>query len=250
MIQLKNVSKGYGNIKALQAIDLIIPEGMTTVVIGPSGCGKSTLLRLIIGLACPDTGTVYFKDTQVLPDVVLSLRRKMGYVIQEGGLLPHLTARDNAALMARYIGWSEDRVQKRVDELCDLTQFPHDGLGRFPAQLSGGQRQRVSLMRALMLDPDVLLMDEPLGSLDPMIRSGLQKDLKEVFRRLKATVVMVTHDMGEAIFLGDMIVLLKDGEILQKGTLHDLVQSPVDPFVTRFINAQRCAFDAEKRNTE
>lgn len=100
-----------------------------------------------------------------------------------------------------------------------------------------------------MLDPDVLLMDEPLGSLDPMIRSGLQKDLKEVFRRLKATVVLVTHDMGEAIFLGDMIVLLKDGEILQKGTLNDLVQSPVDPFVTRFINAQRCAFDAEKQNT-
>jgi osmoprotectant transport system ATP-binding protein len=244
VIHLKNLSKTYGSIRALQAIDLTIPEGMTTALIGPSGCGKSTLLRLIIGLIYPDIGTVYFKDTQVAPDVVLSLRREMGYVIQEGGLFPHLTALDNVTLMARYVGWSRERIGRRVHELSDLAQFPRDGLSRYPVQLSGGQRQRVSLMRALMFDPDVLLMDEPLGSLDPMIRSDLQTDLKQIFRALKKTVVLVTHDMSEAAFLGDIIVLLKDGEIVQRGTLNELIHSPSNPFVTRFINAQRNSHDA------
>ena len=171
-------------------------------------------------------------------------------MIQEGGLFPHLTARDNVALMARYVGWSKDRIQKRIDELSDLAQFPRDGLSRYPVQLSGGQRQRVSLMRALMFDPDVLLMDEPLGSLDPMIRSDLQADLKSIFRTLRKTVVLVTHDMSEAALLGDIIVLLRDGEILQIGTLDELVRSPSDPFVTRFINAQRNSRDALRQNTQ
>jgi len=246
MIHLKSVSKTYGTTAALQSIDLTLPAGMTTALIGPSGCGKSTLLRLIIGLTYPDRGTVYFKDTQVSPDVVLSLRREMGYVIQEGGLFPHLTALDNVILMARYVGWSRERIGRRVDELSDLAQFPRDGLSRFPVQLSGGQRQRVSLMRALMFDPEVLLMDEPLGSLDPMIRSDLQTDLKQIFQALRKTVVLVTHDMSEAAYLGDIIVLLRDGEIVQRGTLEELVRSPSDPFVTRFINAQRNSHDALK----
>jgi osmoprotectant transport system ATP-binding protein len=238
VIHLKNVSKTYGRVRALQAIDLTMPEGMTTALIGPSGCGKSTLLRLIIGLTYPDSGTVYFKDTQVSPNVVLSLRREMGYVIQEGGLFPHLTAHDNVTLMARYVGWSRDRIETRVNELSDLAQFPRDGLSRYPVQLSGGQRQRVSLMRALMFDPDVLLMDEPLGALDPMIRSDLQADLKKIFQTLRKTVILVTHDMNEAAFLGDTIVLLRDGEIVQRGTLNELIRTPSNPFVTRFINAQ------------
>ncbi len=249
MIYLKNVSKTYGAIKALQAVELPISEGMTTALIGPSGCGKSTLLRLIIGLTYPDAGSVYFKDVQVLPETVLSLRREMGYVIQEGGLFPHLTAHDNVALMARYVGWTENKIQTRIDELSDLAQFPRDGLNRFPVQLSGGQRQRVSLMRALMFNPDVLLMDEPLGSLDPMIRSDLQTDLKTIFRTLRKTVVLVTHDISEAAFLADMIVLLRDGQIIQRGTFEEMVRSPSDPFVTRFINAQRNPRDALNQNT-
>ncbi|MCL4553012.1 MAG: ATP-binding cassette domain-containing protein [Candidatus Marsarchaeota archaeon] len=250
MITLRNVSKSYGVVTALQAINLTIPEGMTTALIGPSGCGKSTLLRLIIGLTYPDAGTVYFKDTQVAPDVVLSLRRQMGYVIQEGGLFPHLTARDNVALMARYVGWSESRIEARIDELSDLAQFPRDGLDRYPVQLSGGQRQRVSLMRALMFDPGVLLMDEPLGSLDPLIRSDLQADLKTIFRTLNKTVVLVTHDMGEAAFLGDVIVLLRDGEIVQTGTLDVFFRSPSDPFVTRFVTAQNNSRNALSQNSQ
>ncbi len=249
MIYLKNVSKTYGAIKALQAVELSIPEGMTTTLIGPSGSGKSTLLRLIIGLTYPEVGAVYFKNVQVLPDTVLSLRQEMGYVIQEGGLFPHLTAHDNVALMARYVGWTENKIQTRIEELSNLVQFPRDGLNRFPVQLSGGQRQRVSLMRALMFNPDVLLMDEPLGSLDPMIRSDLQTDLKTIFRTLRKTVVFVTHDISEAAFLGDIIVLLRDGQIIQGGTLEEMVRSPSDPFVTRFINAQRNPQDALSQNT-
>jgi osmoprotectant transport system ATP-binding protein len=250
MIILKDISKTYGATRALQNIDLKIPEGVTTALIGPSGCGKSTLLRLIIGLTYPDTGAVYFKGTQVTPAVVLSLRREMGYVIQEGGLFPHLTARENVTLMARYVGWSRHRIETRVDELSNLAQFPPDGLSRFPVQLSGGQRQRVSLMRALMFDPDVLLMDEPLGSLDPMIRSDLQTDLKQIFQALKKTVVLVTHDMSEAAFLGDIMVLLRTGEVVQRGTIDELVSSPSDPFVTRFINPQSNSHNALRQITQ
>ena len=163
----------------------------------------------------------------------------MGYVIQEGGLFPHLTAAANVTLMARHLEWPPDRLQTRLQALAALTQFPAEALGRYPVQLSGGQRQRVSLMRALMLDPDVLLLDEPLGALDPMIRADLQTDLKRIFQQLHKTVVLVTHDLGEAAFLGDVIVLMRAGEIVQQGPLAELLQTPAEPFVTDFINAQR-----------
>jgi len=240
MLELKNISKTYGQTKALNAINLSIPVGKTIVLLGPSGCGKSTLIRIINGLIQPDSGgTVYFEDTQITAQNALKLRHKMGYVIQEGGLFPHLTAYQNIALMARHLEWSEDRIEQRITELVQLTQFPVEGLNRFPSQLSGGQRQRVSLMRALTLNPDLLLFDEPLGALDPMIRSGLQAELKQIFQTLGKTVVLVTHDIGEAGFLGDIIVLLRDGQILQQGQLTELVHNPIDQFVTQFINAQR-----------
>eukprot|EP00913_Durusdinium_trenchii_P010923 g10252.t1 len=158
------------------------------------------------------------------------LRRRIGYVIQEGGLFPHLSAEENIALMARYLNWNEKRIQTRLQELTELTQFPNEMLSRFPAQLSGGQRQRVSLMRALMLDPDILLLDEPLGALDPMIRAELQYDLRLIFRKLQKTVVLVTHDLREAAYLGDLMFLMRNGNIVQSGTLRDFLQSPEDPF--------------------
>jgi len=240
MLELKNISKTYGQTKALKSINLSIPAGKTMVFLGPSGCGKSTLIRIMNGLIQADSGgTVYFEDSEITPQNALKLRHKMGYVIQEGGLFPHLTAYQNISLMANYLGWSEDRVEDRVTQLAQLTQFPPEGLNRFPSQLSGGQRQRVSLMRALALDPALLLLDEPLGALDPMIRSGLQTDLKHIFQSLGKTVVIVTHDIGEAGFLGDSIVLLRDGQIVQQGILTELVHTPAEPFVTQFINAQR-----------
>jgi osmoprotectant transport system ATP-binding protein len=248
MLQLCGVSKRFGSIEALHATDLTIRTGATTVLIGPSGCGKSTLLRLMNGLIWPDSGVVSFEGVALAPSNVLAIRRRMGYVLQDGGLFPHLTVRGNATLMARYLGWSRTRCKKRLGELVELTRFPGDGLERYPAQLSGGQRQRVSLMRGLMLDPDVLLLDEPLGALDPLFRSELQADLRQIFASLRKTVVLVTHDLAEAGYLGDEIVLLREGQILQSGTLKDLLERPADAFVTRFIRAQRQVIEGLETN--
>lgn len=239
MLNLSAVSKSYAGRTVLHPTDLHLESGRVTVLIGPSGCGKSTLLRLMIGLIRPDAGRVLFEGAEMTGAAVLQLRRRMGYVIQEGGLFPHLTAGQNVALMARYLRWNERRIRERIAELLGLTHLPGDVLARYPAQLSGGQRQRVSLMRALMLDPDLLLLDEPLGALDPMIRADLQTELREIFQTLGKTVVLVTHDIGEAAFFADEIVLLRDGRVVQRGTFDDLLGSPADPFVTKFINAQR-----------
>ena len=167
----------------------------------------------------------------------------MGYVIQDGGLFPHLTARENLSLMPIYTGWNKDNISKRIDELTNLTSFPNDGLDRYPAELSGGQKQRVSLMRALMLNPEFLLFDEPLGALDPLIRFDLQNDLKEIFISLKKTVILVTHDLNEAVFFGDNILLMKEGSLIQQGTITDFINSPAEPFVTKFIKSQRSTIE-------
>jgi osmoprotectant transport system ATP-binding protein len=239
MFHLAGVSKRFGETQAVSTVDLSIEEGKTTVLIGPSGCGKSTLLRLMNGLITPDTGHVEFEGEVLTPHNALRLRLRMGYVIQDGGLFPHLTAFENATIVAQHLRWEEGRIRNRIEELVELTHFPADGLDRYPAQLSGGQRQRVSLMRALMLDPDVLLMDEPLGALDPMIRHGLQEELRTIFRTLDKTVVLVTHDLGEAGYFADCIVLLRRGRIVQMGSLSDLLDQPREEFVTEFVNAQR-----------
>jgi len=160
-------------------------------------------------------------------------------VIQEGGLFPHLTARRNILLMARHLGRAENEMRTRLGELSALTRFPENLLDRYPLELSGGQRQRVSLMRALMLSPELLLLDEPLGALDPLVRAGLQKDLKEIFARLRQTALLVTHDLAEAAYLGDKIVLMNEGRIVQQGSLNELREKPAGNFVSEFINAQR-----------
>ena len=239
LVQLVDVSKTYADASALQPTSLAIERGKTTVLIGPSGCGKSTLLRLIIGLIEPDAGTIEFDGVPITPDKIDMLRRRIGYVIQEGGLFPHLTARGNVLLMPRHLGKPENEIGSRLSELCALTRFSENLLDRYPVELSGGQRQRVSLMRALMLSPELLLLDEPLGALDPLVRAGLQKDLKEIFVRLKQTALLVTHDLAEAAYLGDEIVLMNEGRIVQQGSIVDLRQKPASEFVTEFINAQR-----------
>lgn len=246
MIDLNQVSKRYGATTALHPLDLTLAPGQTTVLIGPSGCGKSTLLRLMIGLIQPDSGTVQFEGEVLGPHNIEAIRHRIGYVIQEGGLFPHLTAHDNITLVARHLGWAMERIEARVRELTTLVQLPAERLGSYPTQLSGGQRQRVSLMRALMLDPAVLLLDEPLAALDPMIRTDLQTDLRDIFRQLQKTVVLVTHNMGEAGFFGDTIVLLRSGRIIQQGTLQDLLNQPAEPFVEAFINAQRSPLELAK----
>ena len=239
-IALRDVEMRFGDVVALHSTDLQIAAGQTTALIGPSGCGKSTILRLIIGLLTPTSGAVEFEGELVSQNNILALRRRMGYVIQEGGLFPHLTAAQNVTLMARHLQtFQENELQEKLGELCELTRFPQEGLDRYAVELSGGQRQRVSLMRALALDPDVLLLDEPLGALDPMVRASLQTELKEIFNRLGKTVILVTHDMAEAGYIGDSIVLMREGRILQQGTLDDLRERPADEFVSEFITAQR-----------
>jgi osmoprotectant transport system ATP-binding protein len=239
MLELTGVSKRFGGAEVLRGIDLTAATGATTVLIGPSGCGKSTVLRLMLGLIAPDAGVVRFDQQVVDARTIDEVRARSGYVIQDGGLFPHLDARANITLMARHRRWPGEKIQRRVEELVALTHFPGDALGRYPVELSGGQRQRVSLMRALMLDPDVVLLDEPLGALDPLIRADLQRDLRQIFRDLKKTVVLVTHDLSEAGRLGDAIVLMRAGKIVQQGALSELARAPRDQFVTDFINAQR-----------
>ena len=238
-ILLEDIRKNFDSECVIRNITLQIEEGKTTVLIGPSGCGKSTLIRIITGLIKAEEGKVLIDNSELSESNYLGVRRKIGYVIQKGGLFPHLTAFQNVSIVANYIGWERDKIKKRVEELSALTKFPFDGLRRFPAELSGGQKQRVGLMRALMLNPEFLLLDEPLAALDPLIRYDLQGDLKEIFHSLKKTVLLVTHDLNEAVFFGDTIVLMREGEIIQKGKINDFTNSPSDEFVTKFIKAQR-----------
>jgi osmoprotectant transport system ATP-binding protein len=239
MLELAGVEKRFGRVEALRGVSLAVARRQTAVLIGASGSGKSTVLRLIVGLTQPDSGSVRFDGEPVTARNLAPLRRRIGYVIQEGGLFPHLTAYDNAALMARHLRWPEDRVRARIDELRELARLPGDALSRYPAELSGGQRQRVGLMRALMLDPDALLLDEPLGALDPITRAELQDDLRAIFDGLHKTVLWVTHDLAEAAFFGDFVALMRDGRVLQQGSLADLIERPSDEYVTRFVSAQR-----------
>lgn len=238
-IRLTNVAKSFDGKVAVAPTTLEVAAERCLALVGPSGCGKSTLLRIVIGLVQPDQGSVEIGDTPMTRETRDRLRHRIGYVIQEGGLFPHLTAGENVTLLARELGWTRERSQARLAELAELVHLPPELLARYPVQLSGGQRQRVGLIRALMLDPEVLLMDEPLGALDPMIRSRLQEDLHSIFRRLRKTVLLVTHDMAEAAYLGDEIALMRAGEIVQRGSMRELLERPADPFVTEFIRAQR-----------
>jgi osmoprotectant transport system ATP-binding protein len=242
MLQLQGVSKRYGDKVVVHPLDLKLEAEKTYVLLGPSGCGKSTLLRLMIGLIPPDSGVALLNGQQLTQENTLELRRTVGYVIQDGGLFPHLTAAENTGLVAKFLRWQRPRIEQRVKELSELSHFPTDALTRYPTQLSGGQRQRVGLMRALMLDPALLLLDEPLGALDPLVRFDLQNDLRHIFRSLRKSVIIVTHDLHEAAFFADEVILLRDGRIMQRGTVDQLVTAPADPFVTQFINAQRSSF--------
>ncbi|MDB5353664.1 MAG: transporter ATP-binding protein [Phycisphaerales bacterium] len=239
MFGFVRVSKSYDGKSVLKDINLTIPPGQTTALIGPSGSGKSTVLGLMTGLLKPESGVITFEGQPITPARLPAIRRRIGYVIQDGGLFPHLTGLANVTLMARHIRWPAEKIRKRVEELSTLARLSPELLGRYPAEVSGGQRQRMSLMRALMLDPDVLLLDEPLAALDPMVRAELQDDLAAVFRRLNKTVVIVTHDINEAAFFAEKIVLMRDGSIVQMGVADDLFDRPAEAFVGQFVRAQQ-----------
>jgi osmoprotectant transport system ATP-binding protein len=238
MIAVRRVSKRYGGSVALEDVSLEVAPGTTHVLLGSSGSGKSTLLRVILGLVAPDTGEAIVDGVTVSPVTRRQLVGRIGYVVQEGGLYPHLTVADNVGLPAEAVGWPRPRGAARVRELADLVGFDEAMLRRYPAELSGGQRQRVGLMRALVLDPPWLLLDEPLGALDPIVRADLQAELGRLFARLGKTVLLVTHDVREAVVLGSTITLMRAGRVVQHGRFADLARAPAEPFVTEFLNAQ------------
>lgn len=238
-IAFDGVTYDYAGVTALQDVTLRLQHATTTALIGPSGCGKSTWMKLAVGLLSPTRGQVRIGGQTLEPTTLLPLRHRIGYVIQSGGLFPHLTAQENVTLCARHLRRPAPWIAERFQALAELVRLPGALLDRYPRQLSGGQRQRVSVMRALMLDPDVLLLDEPLGALDPMVRHELQQDLRALFDRLRKTVVLVTHDLGEAAFFADHIVLMREGRIAQQGTYADLQRAPADAFVRAFLAAQQ-----------
>lgn len=238
MIALEGVTKSFGARVVLAPTDLTIPSRTALALVGPSGCGKSTLLRTIVGLVVPDRGRIVVDDTPVEPNTVTAVRRRLGYVIQEGGLFPHLRARDNVALLARHLGWEAARIAARTAELAALVHVDEGLLDRYPGELSGGERQRVGIMRALMLDPSHLLLDEPMGALDPIVRVQLRRDLKRIFSEVGKTVLLVTHDLQEAAQLGDEVALMREGRVVQRGPMRALVESPAEPFVRAFVEAQ------------
>jgi osmoprotectant transport system ATP-binding protein len=244
MLSLRNVEKSFGDFQAVASLSIDFAAGQTAALLGSSGCGKSTLLRMIVGLIEPDRGEIVFDGTPVTRETLQEFRRRTGYVIQDGGLFPHLTVERNVTLMARQLRWPQAKIDERLETLLALTQMPPDMLKRYPLQISGGQRQRVSLMRALFLDPDLILLDEPMGALDPLIRSELQNQLREIFDLLKKTVLLVTHDIAEAGFLAQRLILLKGGRVQQDGDLRDLAERPANDFVRSFLNAQRSPLES------
>lgn len=237
--RFEQVEKRYGSNVILDSLTLRFPSASVSAILGESGAGKSTLLRLLLGLEWPDRGEILIDGVALQPAQRLAVRRRIGYVIQEGGLFPHLTVLGNLALLPRHLGWSAARIRERALDLTALMHLSPALLTRFPGELSGGQRQRVAVMRALMSDPPALLLDEPLGALDPLARDELQARLAALFRALSKTVLIVTHDLAEAAVLADRLLLLHAGRILQDGPAQQWLLQPASEFVQRFVAAQR-----------
>jgi osmoprotectant transport system ATP-binding protein len=242
MIRLENVSKAFpGSARpAVDRLDLDVPGGTTCVLIGPSGCGKTTSMRIVNRLIEPTSGRIVVEGQDVTRADPVELRRRIGYVIQQVGLFPHMTIAQNVATVPQLLGWPGPRIAKRVEEMLSLVGLePAQFLGRYPRHLSGGQRQRVGVARALAADPPVMLMDEPFGAVDPVVRAGLQAELLGILRRLAKTVIFVTHDIDEAIRMGDLVAIMKDGRLVQCASPGTLLSRPKDAFVADFIGADR-----------
>jgi osmoprotectant transport system ATP-binding protein len=244
MLKLQNIYKTFEGKPVLTDVNLTVPNGATHALIGSSGSGKTTLLRITLGLIPFDKGYVKINDQALLSFSPVEWADRIGYVPQDGGLFPHISGFENVSLIAKLRGWKKQRIEARVEELRKLVGLEARILGQFPFELSGGQQQRVAIMRAAMMDPQVMLLDEPMAALDPLIRRSLQQELKSIFQRLGKTVLLVTHDLGEAVFLAEQITLLHEGKIVQSGTYRDLLLHPAEPFVTAFINAQRTVPEA------
>jgi osmoprotectant transport system ATP-binding protein len=240
-IEFKSVSKRFkGGELAVDQLTFAVEEGTTTALVGPSGCGKTTSLKMINRLTDPTSGEILVAGRSITATPLLELRRSLGYVIQYIGLFPHMTVAQNVAVVPNLLGWSRTRINDRVDELLDLVGLsPAEFRNRRPRQLSGGQQQRVGVARALAADPPILLMDEPFGALDPITRVRLQDELRLIQQKLRKTVVIVTHDMDEAVRLADRIAVLQGGRLVQIGSPAALLAGPVNDFVADLLGRDR-----------
>ncbi|MEC1274847.1 choline ABC transporter ATP-binding protein OpuBA [Bacillus subtilis] len=240
MLILENVSKTYkGGKKAVNNVNLKIAKGEFICFIGPSGCGKTTTMKMINRLIEPSTGKIFIDGENIMDQDPVELRRKIGYVIQQIGLFPHMTIQQNISLVPKLLKWPEQQRKERARELLKLVDMGPEYVDRYPHELSGGQQQRIGVLRALAAEPPLILMDEPFGALDPITRDSLQEEFKKLQKTLHKTIVFVTHDMDEAIKLADRIVILKAGEIVQVGTPDDILRNPADEFVEEFIGKER-----------
>ncbi|SEO60149.1 osmoprotectant transport system ATP-binding protein [Amphibacillus marinus] len=241
MIQLKNINKVYEDgFQALKGIDLTFEEGKINVLIGPSGCGKTTTMKLLNRLIDYTEGELTIDGKRIKDINPIDLRRQMGYVIQSIGLFPHMTIYDNVAAVPKLLKWDKERIATKVDELLKMVDLdPEVYKSRYPNELSGGQQQRIGVIRALAAEPKIILMDEPFSALDPISREQLQDELVKLQEDIQKTIIFVTHDMDEAIKIADQIILMRDGQVVQKGTPHDLLTSPANEFVEEFIGAER-----------
>ncbi|PLR97563.1 ABC transporter ATP-binding protein [Bacillus sp. T33-2] len=245
MIQFDNVSKHYpdGSI-AIKNMNLEIKKGEFFVLIGPSGCGKTTTLKMINRLIDLSNGTIFIQGKMISDYDIHELRWNIGYVLQQIALFPHMTIEENIAIVPELRKWDRRKIEERIDELLEMVGLEPDTYrGRKPAELSGGQQQRIGVIRALAADPEIILMDEPFSALDPISREKLQDDILELQRTINKTIVFVTHDMEEALKLGDRICVMKDGEVVQLGTPSDILQNPANNFVRQFIGNQKMLLD-------
>jgi osmoprotectant transport system ATP-binding protein len=240
MIDVRGVSKYYNSVKAVNKVSFHVEEGETLVLLGPSGCGKTTTLRMLNRLIEPSEGTIELAGNDISKKRAEELRRGIGYVLQHTGLFPHYTVGENIAIVPKLLKWDKRKIEKRSTELLEKLELSASRyLNSYPAELSGGQQQRVGLARALMANPPVLLMDEPLGALDPLTRSNIRKEFKRLDELKNKTIVLVTHDISEAFELGDQVCLMNQGSIVQVGTPYQLMFNPVDDFVRDFFSEQR-----------
>ena len=242
MIRLESVTKTFPGAPrpAVDRLDLDIPGGTTCVLIGPSGCGKTTTMRIVNRLIEPSAGRILVEGEDVTRADPIALRRRIGYVIQQVGLFPHMTIADNVATVPQLLGWKPERIAQRIDEMLTLVGLePAQYRARYPRHLSGGQRQRIGVARALAADPPVMLMDEPFGAVDPIVRTRLQSEFLGILRGLRKTVIFVTHDIDEAIRMGDLIAIMRDGSLAQYDAPERLLAAPKDEFVAEFVGADR-----------
>jgi osmoprotectant transport system ATP-binding protein len=237
-IVLEDVSKSYGKEEALRAVHIEFADGVTTAVVGPSGSGKSTLLQTINGLERPSAGTVRVFGKPIDYGRLPELRRQIGYAVQGTGLFPHLTAEKNITLLARLVGWSKDRSRARAMELMNLVGLPWDLAARYPFELSGGQQQRVGLCRAMMLNPPIFLLDEPFGAIDPVTRQEIHQEFLRLQASEPRTMVLVTHDLREALKLAQRLAVLDRGLVVQHGPCEEIVKAPATEFVRMFFRTQ------------